>query len=381
MSRNNKCSFENTFTDEITGESFAIDDGGEKFCSSWGIVAGSAVGLIGGAASARSARKAGELQAETSKDVAEMNLQAGRESNALQAAALRQQLLTSAPSYYGGNVALSALMGGVGLKPLQAPGSIPGQVQGRMQHGGMPRTGDQGVATFTDAAGNLVDAQGFPVQVSQPDNTYGIGNIYYGPDQGTLNEAAGQFAGRFNEEFTGQDLYRDPSYQFRVNEGERLMRARQAASGNRFSGQAMKDITNYGQEAASQEYGNAYNRFMQNRAVLYDRLANLAGIGSGAGNAMNAATSSAASNIGSTTVGTTGTAGNLLAGGAAANAAGMVGSTNALVGGVNSGLNNYFTMTYLRGNQGSKGAGGVGGNTRGFDPYSIPGYYGGDEGE
>lgn len=374
---------------------------------SWGAVAGAAIGVVGGAISANAARKAGNSQAAAARDAAEMNLQAGRESNELQAAALRQQLLTSAPSYYGGNVALSALMGGMGLGSLKSPstilssatprsstqapapgnvgvpatgtpstGNIPGDIRVRPMSttsgtsgttltnlGGyqvptigvanMPRNeGDAGdTPTYTDADGNLVDAEGNLITAAR-DNTYGIGNIYYGPDQNALDSAANQYGNMFTEQFTGQDIYSDPSYQFRLSEGEKLLRARQAASGNRFSGQAMKDITNYGQEAASQEYGNAYNRFMQTKSVLYDRLANLAGIGTGAGNAMNAATSNAATNIGNTTVLTANNAAGYLTSGAAAQAAGQVGSTNALVGGINTGLNNWYTMRYLQGKSG-----------------------------
>lgn len=350
---------------------------------SWGAVAGAGIGLVGGILSSNSARQAGQQQAAAARDAAQMQLQAGRESNQLQAAALRQQLLTSAPQYYGGNIALSALMGGMGLGPLRAPSTISASQGAGSQgsQGGQGAAGSAGAApTYTDAQGNTVDAQGNPI-TAERDNTYGIGNIYYGPDQAALDESAGRFANRLTEEFSGQDLYRDPSYQFRVNEGERLLRARQAASGNRFSGQAMRDIVDYGQAAGSQEYGNAYNRFMQNRSVLYDRLANLAGIGTGAGNAMNAATAGAASNIGATTVGTTGNAANALMGGAAASAAGQVGSTNALVGGINTGLNNYYTMQYLRGQTPPPRVGGVGGDSRGYDPYSNPNYFGGGEGE
>lgn len=311
---------------------------------SWGAVAGAAVGLVGGALSSRSAKSAANTQAAAARDAASAQLQAGRESNELQAAALRQDLLTQAPQYYSGNLALSALMGGMGLGP---------SVNRGLDANGRPiqqATGNNG-NTFTNANGQTVDAGGNVIT----DNTYGIGDIYYGPSNEELAGAANQFDNTFNETFTGQDLYLDPSYQFRVNEGEKLLRARQAASGNRFSGQAMKDIVNYGQEAGSQEYSAANDRFLKNKALLYDRLSNLAGIGSAAGNAGTAATTTAAGNMGNTLTGATTAANNFLTSGAAATAAGQVGSTNALVGGVNNGLNNWYTMSYLRGNQGGSG--------------------------
>lgn len=338
---------------------------------SWAAVAGAAVGVVGGAMNARSARDAANTQAAAAGQAADAQLQASREANQLQAAALQQNLLTNAPGYRAGNVALSALMGGMGLGAVQVPRRMTGP------SGDVP---GPSAPTFTNAAGEVVDASGNVVR----DNTYGIGSQYYGADQSELDQAAAQFQGQLTDQFTGQDLYMDPSYQFRLNEGQRALAARQAAGGNRFSGQALKDINNYAQDSASQEYGNAYGRFMQNRAVLYDRLSNLAGIGTGAGNAMTAATSGAANQIGSNTMAGAGAASNYLTGGAAASAAGQVGSTNALVSGVNSGLNNWYTMQYLRGNNRGAPGGTTGtfGATRGFDPYtSIPGYFGGDEGE
>jgi len=74
------------------------------------------------------------------------------------------------------------------------------------------------------------------------------------------------------EPFTGQiDLLRDPSYQFRVNEGLRAIEHRAASRGQLQSGNTLKDLTRFGQEAASQEYGNAYQRSLltsQQRAQL-----------------------------------------------------------------------------------------------------------------
>lgn len=64
------------------------------------------------------------------------------------------------------------------------------------------------------------------------------------------------------EPFTGEtiDLFRDPSYQFRVNEGLRAIEHRTASRGMLQSGNTLKDLTRFGQEAATQEYQGAYNR-------------------------------------------------------------------------------------------------------------------------
>ncbi len=306
---------------------------------SWANVAGAAVGVIGGAMSSRSASRAGERQAQAAEQAANQQLQASREANELQASIYRQQLATGAPGLQGGQLALSALMSGMGLGAARAPqGAGASFAQGAAAPAG----------TFTNAQGQAVDANGNVVQ----DATYGLGNLNYGATQQELTAAASPFQGAFTEQFTPSDLTLDPSYKWRLEQGQANLNARRAAGGNRWGSQAMKDIADYGQGAASQEYAAANERFLKNKSLLFDRLSGIAGIGSAAGNAASAAGTNAAQAIGANTIGGASAAGNYLTSGAAARAAGTVGSTQAIVGGVNQGLNNYYTMRYLNGGAG-----------------------------
>lgn len=111
--------------------------------------------------------------------------------------------------------------------------------------------------------------------------------------------------------------YMDPSYKFRLGEGLKALDRQAAARGGLISGGALKAAQRYGQEFASNEFGNAYNR-----------LAGLAGIGQTATNQLGAAGQANAANVG-----------NLMTGGAAARASGYVGGANALTGGLNTYLN------------------------------------------
>lgn len=88
--------------------------------------------------------------------------------------------------------------------------------------------------------------------------------------------------GRFMETYSGQDIYDDPSYKFRLNEGLNSVQSGAAAQGGLLSGATQKALANYGQEAASQEYSNAYNRFNADQTNQYNRLANLVGVGQNA---------------------------------------------------------------------------------------------------
>jgi hypothetical protein len=57
----------------------------------------------------------------------------------------------------------------------------------------------------------------------------------------------------------------DPGYAFRVAEGQKAIERSTAASRGLQSGAALKAAARFGQEMGSQEYGNAFNRFMANK--------------------------------------------------------------------------------------------------------------------
>jgi hypothetical protein len=59
---------------------------------------------------------------------------------------------------------------------------------------------------------------------------------------------------------TAASILEDPSYQFRVGEGQRVLENSAAARGTLNSGGTLEDILNYGQRAASQEYSNVWDR-------------------------------------------------------------------------------------------------------------------------
>ena len=168
----------------------------------------------------------------------------------------------------------------------------------------------------------------------------------------------GPYQGQLQKTFAPSDLTLDPSYQFRLDQGLQALRASKAATGTLQTGQGLKDITNYAQGAASQEYQSAYDRFMNNQNTLYNRLSGIAGLGSGAVGQVAGVGAQTAGGMGTNITGAAGQAGGYLTGGAAragdystsaaaARAAGTVGAGNAITGGVNQGLNNYMTLQYL----------------------------------
>ena len=136
----------------------------------------------------------------------------------------------------------------------------------------------------------------------------------------SLSQLMGQMTpdGYFNQTYTGQDIYSDPSYQFRLQQGQDAIQSSAAARGGLLSGATLKALQNYGQESASQEYGNAYNRFNADQTNRYNRLSNLVGIGQ-----------NAAAQVGNAGAQTAQAVANNTMAGANSIAAGQVGSANA----------------------------------------------------
>jgi hypothetical protein len=78
----------------------------------------------------------------------------------------------------------------------------------------------------------------------------------------------------------GMDQFQaDPGYAFRLSEGQKALERSAAARGGLMSGATGKALTRYGQEAGSQEYMNAFNRYQTERAARLNPLQSLAGVG------------------------------------------------------------------------------------------------------
>ena len=147
-----------------------------------------------------------------------------------------------------------------------------------------------------------------------------------------------QPGGQFDQRFDASRMYDDPGYQFRLAEGEKAL-SRAAAAGGRFdSGRSLRELTRYGQDYASGEYGNAYNRFRTDQSDRFGRLSSLAGLGSSATQSAAAGSAGAGAQMAGNTMAGTGAANNALMGGSAARASGYVGGANA----INAGIGTYM---------------------------------------
>jgi hypothetical protein len=187
----------------------------------------------------------------------------------------------------------------------------------------------------------------------------GIGGDASMPEYGSMARPFGQ-----------QDFEQDPGYAFRQAEGMRALERSAAARGGLMSGNTLKGIQRFGQDLASQEYGNAFNRFQIERAARLNPLQSMMGSGQSAANVMTGATGQAGSNIG-----------QMQLGAGQARASGYVGQANALAGalqGIGSAATSYplyqAQINYL-----NRGAGRGGSFDQVFadlmePPYSTPPY-------
>jgi len=94
----------------------------------------------------------------------------------------------------------------------------------------------------------------------------------------TLAEMAGP-DGEITRKFTMADFEEDPGYRFRLAEGQKALERSAAVRGMLQSGQTLKALTGYAQGMASQEYQNAFERFMRQRQQRYAMLSDLASMG------------------------------------------------------------------------------------------------------
>ena len=183
------------------------------------------------------------------------------------------------------------------------------------------------------AANTQADASRQATQAQQDalNKQIALNQPFYDTGVNAMNKLAGQAnytPAAFNYEA-------DPGYAFRFGEGMKGINATAAARGGLISGNALRAASDYGQASGSQEYQNAYNRYLTNNAqnlqAYNTNTANqqyLANLGQSSANNQanqigNFGNSAASNMIG---------AGN-------ANAAGTVGMANAVTSGLGTYLN------------------------------------------
>lgn len=238
-----------------------------------------------------------------------------------------------------------------------------GYVFGRYSGGGDGNTSYEGDEWYypdsSTAGGGVVDEAGLTAAIQQR---------LAEQDAQKSNPLFGSLLTTYKEykPFSMADFQVDPGYQFRLDQGNKALQNMAAATGNLNSGRALKDAMNFSSGLASQEYGNAYNRynndyitgyntFNTNQNNIYNKLAALAGMGQSSASSLAGVSQNYGAQVG-----------NNLAQGANASAAGTVGQANAWNQGIGSAANALGNYAYNRGSgysgafQPTAGVGGLG---------------------
>jgi hypothetical protein len=199
--------------------------------------------------------------------------------------------------------------------------------------------------------------------ISQLSQLLGVGNNTSGASYGSLMQP-------WTEQFqapTNVTEQNDPGYQFRLQEGQKALENSAAARGSLLTGGTAKGLQQYGQNYASNEYSNVYNRalgeyqqrynvFEQNQANQFNRLASLSGAGQTAATTLGNQGQAAAGNISNILMNSAAQQGQALQNAGAARASGYVGGANAISGGINN-LSSLLMMQQLMNSQGGGSAG------------------------
>lgn len=123
---------------------------------------------------------------------------------------------------------------------------------------------------------------------------------YLGLDEAQRGNVPEGSYGSLLQSFSPDQLTEDPGFAFRQAEGNKALERQLASQGKTFSPEAAKALMGYNQGLASQEYGQAYDRYRADQGDIYNRLAALSGTGQQQISQLNQAGQSYAGNVGQT---------------------------------------------------------------------------------
>lgn len=152
--------------------------------------------------------------------------------------------------------------------------------------------------------------------------------------------------GRYAQDFSMSDFQEDPGYAFRLSEGMKALERSAAARGGLLSGTMLKGAQRYGQDMASQEYQNAFNRYQVNRSNQLNPLQSLMGAGQTATGIMGNAAGSYGAMAGQNMMTGAANYGAGMTDAARARASGYVGSANAFNNAL-SGIGNIYMQNRM----------------------------------
>jgi hypothetical protein len=361
------------------------------------IVAGSiaaGAGLAGAGISAHAAGSAADKQTQAANSAAQLQYQESQNALDFQKQQWNQTQQNAVPWLQQGGAAENQLGYLLGLSPNasfgqpntsfpssvaptpQATQSTPsmGSINSGLQTNGAP-TANPALGVGGASGLNLTGSPSLPSGGMVP-RAGAVGAV---PSAGSItsgltsaNPAGGGSAGGgfgslltpYSGHFTAPDgitMQNDPGYQERLNIGKDILERSAAARGGVLTGGTAKALDTYGQDYASNEYGNVYNRALQgfqtnynqynnDQNNVFNRLSALAGGGQTQAAQLASAGQNAANNVSSNLLNTGSQIGQQYNNAGAANASGIVGGANAwngALGGIGGNLQQLMLLKQL----------------------------------
>jgi hypothetical protein len=234
-------------------------------------------------------------------------------------------------------------------------GAVASSAAGRKQAGAARDAAQMEADAKIEAAQIQSDSarEGREAQKEALDRQIALNKPYYDVGVGAVNRLASQ-APYMTDTFNFQE---DPGYAFRFKEGMRALNSQAAARSGLISGNALRAATAFGQDMSSQEYQNAFTRYLQNNAQNLNTYNTntglqqyLTNVGQASANNQSNAMGVYGTNLANNLIGVGNANAGAVTGAAAANAAGaigaanagasgLVGTTNALTGGLGTYIN------------------------------------------
>ena len=227
--------------------------------------------------------------------------------------------------------------------------------------------------TAAQASGQASDAS-IAEQRRQYDQSRTDQAPYLAAGTGAVNRlgAGVGYGGEFGAATPFNFQYReDPGYGFRMSEGMKALDRSAASRGGLLSGATMKGAERYGQDLASQEYNNAFNRYVTGfnantgeRNALYNRLAGVAGTGQTTAGQLASQGANMASNVGNAYMTSAANTGNAAMAAAGQRQSAFGGAANVLgrmYGGYGRGSNPYANAAMANQQYGAGNVYGFGG--------------------
>lgn len=103
---------------------------------------------------------------------------------------------------------------------------------------------------------------------------------------GMVNDGRGNYSRSGDPKAAMKWMQMDPSYQFRLQQGQGALENSAAARGGMLSGNALRALSDYGQNTASMEFGNIANRLAGLSGTGQATAQNLGGFGQNTANAV-----------------------------------------------------------------------------------------------